>query len=512
MAVTNSGPEYAGDYDLKYIRIHNHAGEGVSPDTHGEDITSLVIEFNLYESIFNNSVTGSMVIADSANLIGNLPIQGTERISFRLSSKISTEIPDNVIDCSESGGHPMHIFAITDKKQVNDNLQTYTIQFASREFVRNLRLKVSEGFDMRMDEMVNKILFDPDYLDSKKALFYQKTRNKDKIVVPNMNPFRAINMIGKRALPDSLKGKGAGYLFYETTKGFHFRSWESLCVNKNGGLIDAKARFGYTQQNVEGPAGKYDKVIDGYKSVREYRFLETIHDTAANTALGTYGHRVITHNIYDKSYREDDYHYHNQWEDTDHIEDWPAVADSAIDYDTLEGTPYNKGISDYPESRVSLQSTAPFLHNEDAGAFGTPVEDDGVLEGIRIAQKNNIISGTKLELEVNGQSWLQAGDVIDFGLQSIENRDNMATQSKLDPQHSGRYIITGIRHRVAQEKYIQVLTCVKDSVRNGYNYAGKSYTEIAGEPTVEGIYDIDEGTTTDSSSEAIQSGQWHPGV
>ena len=79
----NSNIEFAGDYFLKYIHIRNHAGEGIKA-LKGENINHKVIEFNIYESIFSSSVTGSAVIGDTHNLISNLPIQGTERLSFML--------------------------------------------------------------------------------------------------------------------------------------------------------------------------------------------------------------------------------------------------------------------------------------------------------------------------------------------------------------------------------------------------------------------------------------------
>ena len=41
---------------------------------------------NIYESIYKTSITGSLVITDSNNLIAKLPIQGTERLSFKLST------------------------------------------------------------------------------------------------------------------------------------------------------------------------------------------------------------------------------------------------------------------------------------------------------------------------------------------------------------------------------------------------------------------------------------------
>ena len=91
--------------------------------------------------------------------------------------------------------------------------------------MRNTRLKVSQAYTGTLDSMVLEIT--KDYLDSKKTLFVESTSNQDKIVIPNMRPFDAINMIAKKAIPQNSRG-GVGYYFYETTKGFNFRSWESM--------------------------------------------------------------------------------------------------------------------------------------------------------------------------------------------------------------------------------------------------------------------------------------------
>ena len=510
------GLDFAGDYHFPYLHLINHMGEGVDSATHGENIIHLAVEFNIYESIYDSSVTGSVVIVDTQNLISRLPIQGTERLSFIITTKLANDDESTVIDCRESQGKEMHVFSVTDKKQLNDNTLTYTIHFASREFVRNLRTRVSESFSGRMDEMVNKIFTDPDYLDSQKTLYYQPTRNQDKIVVPNLNPFAAIGMMARRSLPEIDSSRGVGYLFYETTKGFHFRSWESLCVDKSGHMRDAKQHFRYVQGNMPSEPGKKksraDMIKEAYQNVESYKFNNNFHDVAANTNLGTYGHRVITHNIYNKSYREDDYHYHNRWNETSHLEDFPSIVDSPVDYDTKDGTPYQKGVSDYPEARISVQSTTQFAHNEGTGSYGTPVEDDGILEGARVSQLNKIAHGTQLEMTINGQARLSAGNIIEFDLQSVENRKD--SQGRLDPQYSGRYIITAIRHRVAQDKFIQVLTCVKDSSKSGYGYSGnKSFTEMAGRKQKGRSIDInqeDDYPTHEAPKNRL--GAWHPGV
>ena len=50
-------------------------------------------------------------------------------------------------------------------------------------------------------------------------------------------------------------------------------------------------------------------------------FANTFHDVAANTMLGTYGHRVISHNLFDKSYDIKDYNYHNDFMFSKHTEE-----------------------------------------------------------------------------------------------------------------------------------------------------------------------------------------------
>ena len=491
--------EFAGDFNLPSIVLHNYKNKGRPVDggnKRGVDIKHMVQEFNIFESMFSGAITGSMVLADATNLIGNLPIQGTERLTFKLATK---GMP--TIDCSDETGHPMHIYKLSDKQQAKDGMQIYVLHFCSREFLRNLRTKVSKAFSGTLDQMVNSIMTDKEFIDTRKDLFFQKTRNQDKIVIPNKRPFSAISMLCKRAMADN--SKHVGYYFYETTKGFHFRSWESLCVRDNKEPRKPVQTFRYMPMNIDDPDVD-DKIVHDYTSVEDYKFVNNFHDVAANTALGTYGHRVITHNLYNKSYKEDDYHYHNSFQETGHVDNNggygkessyttsnPMIVETPVDYDLVEGDTRQKGVSDFAESRVSLQATSQFVHNEETGAFGVDVAQDGVIEGERVSLTNQLHSGTRLQMTINGQAWLQAGDLIQFDVQSVENRDDRPT-GPLDPQLSGRYVISHIRHRVSGEYYKQVIECIKDSVARPYGTGVKSYAEIAGtEPKPVSPSDID---------------------
>ena len=449
--------EFAGDFNLGSIVIHNHEG------SLSVDIKRLVVEFNIYESIFNSALTGSLVISDSTSLLSKLPIQGTEIITFLLNTPGSP-----AINCL-SAAKAMHVYAVSDKQQTSDGAEIYTLHFASREFLRNIRTRVSQTYSGRMDQMVASIFGDKDYLDSRKKLSVQETSNQDKITIPNLHPFQAISLLQKRSLSTIDKSTNVGYHFYETPSGFHFRSWESMCVDKVGKPIPIKQSFEYMQMkhtDANAYGTKKTKITHEYQSVEDYRFINSSHDVAANQAAGTYANRVITHNLYNKSYKESNYHYHNSFKDTKHIDgNKVPVVSTPVDFD-------NKGISDYSESRVSVVPTTQYTHNEKTGAFGIDVEQDGITTASGVSQKNQVLGGTRLEMTIKGQSYLEAGDVVQFNLQTVENKFSSA--GSFDPQYSGRYVITKIRHRVTASEYINVIELTKDSVAGAWPSKGLS--------------------------------------
>ena len=471
-------PEIAGDYNLPHIDLINHKGEAI-------DLKFIFIELNLYESIYKNAVTGTLIITDAKNQIGRLEVQGLERIAFKLSSPGTKNVED-MLDASVETGEPFHVYKITDRKQIGPGVMQYTLHFGSREFMRNLRTKVSQAYNGRLDIAVRKILQEEDYLDSRKKLKYEKTGNSNKIVIPNLRPFDAINMIANRSLPE--KSNTVGYYFYQTVKGFHFRSWDSMVSKQGNATRPIAQEFYYMPLKFKDEAIE-NKIEHDFKSVQSYRFLNNFHDVAANTALGTYGHRVISYNLYDKSIVEGDWNYHNMFDSTKHTDyennyrdaEKTPIASSPVDYDNT------KGISDYPESRVSLQSTTQFLHNKEKGAkYGLDVFGDSFNKGQQVSQQNQILHGTTLKLVVKGQSYLEPGDLIQFNIRPI---DADKTDIEEDYRYSGQYVITKIRHQITSDIYTMVLECAKDSVVNPVVAGEPQYKANKNKGDLEDIYD-----------------------
>ena len=484
MATNTKAPdhiEFAGDYDCKNIFLHDHTGEKV-------DILQVTDELNIYESIYKSALTGSIVITDAQNLISKLEIQGMERLSFVIRTPGATDDRD-IVNASEISGHPFHIYKITNRVQIAPGTLRYVLHFGSREFMRNIRTKVSQAYDGRLDRAVYAMFLDENYLDSKKTLTFEPCGNSDKFTIANMRPFDAINMIAKRALPE--KSNGVGYYFYETTKGYHFRSWENMCVSQGRHRRPTKQIFYYAPINVKDDADVPNKIEYDYKLVESYEFINNVHDTAANAAIGTYGHRVISYNFYDKSFTENDYNYHTQFGITRHTDDQSsrfdgekfAVSKSFVDED-------DRKISDYPESRISLQGTTQFAHNDETGAYGLDVLEDGRKLGQAVAQQQQVLQGTALKLVIKGQSYIEAGDVIEFKMRAVDEKNDKGEE---DRQFSGRYIVTKVRHQINPTKYVMILECAKDSVKTGYLTSYEKIPRNKNIPTLRDAYQVEQG-------------------
>jgi len=453
-------PDKVGDYNLNSVVLINSVGDRV------ELPMGTIAELNVFEDIYSNAVTGTAHIVDAYNIIANAALQGNERIAFTLSTPgVSTDRVD-AVNASVDTGYPFHVHALTDRKIVNETTMSYTLHFCSKELFRNVRTRVSKAYNGGLAETVVGILRDKDGINTRKKIYFEETRNSDKIVIPNLRPFDAINLISRKAL--SKNAKGAGYYFYETTKGFHFRSYESMLAYQSLYNRDEILTLSFEPQIVSPMS---DRQIRNQYVVEEYEFIQHF-DSIAQQSMGTYASRVITHNIYDKSYDIKDYHYHNQFPTMFHTDQVGnasrknyAMSDTPVDNDPKEGgVPGDKTVSDYPNSQVILQGSTRFLHNENTGIFGTSTDNEGLTEAIRLSQENQIENSTRVKLTIKGHSQLEVGDVIRFNLPSLEPNKGEFKGYKLDEFHSGRYLVTKLQHRVILGEYQMILTCVKDSV------------------------------------------------
>ena len=215
--------EYAGEYIIEECSIYSTSGEVV-------DVTALVSTINIFEDIFKSSLTGNIALVDTNNLLTRLPLIGQEKLRLKLSTpQITVADRSRSLDFTD---HPLYIYQVSAKVPVNDSTDALVLSFTTAEAVRSNRIRVSQAFEGEPAvDIIKKIIRDEDLLNSKKEFYYEETANNYKFVSPNMRPIDFINSITSRCLSKTYNFAPT-FLFYETCRGFFFRTIDNMLDNK----------------------------------------------------------------------------------------------------------------------------------------------------------------------------------------------------------------------------------------------------------------------------------------
>ena len=172
--------KYAGEVELQKLVLISSSGTAI-------DLTELVININIYESLFSHAISGSILIGDTNNLAVNLPIIGQEYLMVKLNTP-SLEGDKESIDFTEN------VFVIYKIKQreADGNMQVLELQFTTPEMLKNNRVRVSKSYTETIDNIAEDILTNTKYIDSKKDLFIEPTVGIRRMVIPNLNPYHAL--------------------------------------------------------------------------------------------------------------------------------------------------------------------------------------------------------------------------------------------------------------------------------------------------------------------------------
>ena len=423
------------------------------------DVGTMIGDFNIYESIYNKTLSGNILLVDSQNIIRKLPLTGNERIEF----KFFTPGSPYAYDFTEKTGHPMYIYKIQSRTRINPKTQIYMINFCSKEMIDNELKVVSNAQTDTHSNMVANIIKDPTFLGSNKNFFYEPSIGLYKHVFNQLRPFDSIDQISQ--ITTSLKFNNAGYYFYETVAGFNFRSLESLLAIEANTARPTVARYKSKPANISDGKGEKD-IKNEMGVVMDYQIKDQF-DTLKNLRNGVYASRLITHNQLNKTYEETDFNYELNYPKSFHTE-----TDSSGGRESDKGIlpkyiREGKSLSDFPESTLYLRSDTNALHYTTEGNIvDTPNLKEIVQQ--RLSQRLAFQS-LRIELTVNGYTAVKAGDLITFELPSYEPKDGNEPTDR-DPYMSGRYLVTAVRHRIdiKMKKHIMVLECMKDSVRVPY--------------------------------------------
>jgi len=441
----------AGDYILSDVTLISYqAIDGSTPKK--ISVRDSIVEINIYESINNKCLSGDITLVDSLNVANHLPLTGFERIEFTFFTPSS----NRGFNFSEKSGHPMYVYKIANRVETNPRTQAYTLFFTSKEMIKNEQVRCSQAFDTTFDNVIIELLRNQNYLNSKKMLTIEETKGVHKVVCPRQRPFRFIDYLSKNS--QSLKYDNASMYFYETAYGFVYQSIESMLAIGNTVARPVVAKFVSKPTNM----GADKNIIELMQIAEDVKVISQ-YDTLKSLRNGVYASRLVTHDLFEKRFKEVDFDYHNSFEKSFHTEHDGKGAKTYNKFATpLFPFENNKFLSDNAEGTLYYQSETKKVHNT------TELPNSENILQKSLSQKS-MFDSMKIAMTVPGFTGLSCGDLIAYEMPSYEPSDKK-DPLEIDPYMSGRYLVESIRHtfNVGRDKHIMNIECIKDTVRNPY--------------------------------------------
>tara|TARA_B100000886_G_scaffold159420_1_gene108677 strand:+ start:572 stop:1939 length:1368 start_codon:yes stop_codon:yes gene_type:complete len=433
--------QYAGEYDITQCKILTTSGKQF-------DILPVVQDIVIFESIFTQSITGIITILDTTDLVNNGPIIGEEKLQIKLLTPQVNEKPDTIIDYTKT---PLDIYKIGGLRGDGEKANVLSLHFASQEVYKNAISKISRSYKGSCSDIVDKIFRDKEYLDSDKEITIEETNGLRKIVFPSMKPFKAIDMLCRQSNSKNFKDSPS-YLFYETTKGYNFRSVDGLCSQE--------PKMTYEENVPDRVEGGVKNVDVNLRTINEFAVIGP-RNTTDNIYEGMLSSNIKIHDIYNKKINYFTYNYFDEFDKDIHLEDKPYISESK---DKLS----NKGLADYSNAMnfVTITSNGKSFDEPDNYPYAPDdLEKIVMRRNSRLRQFQNSIT---LNMMIPGNTFIKAGDVLEIKI----GASSTVTDRTNDPNYTGKYLITKIRHNFNNSKkdvrHTINMTVVKDSVDYEY--------------------------------------------
>jgi len=478
--------QYAGEYSLEICEIYAASGAVL-------DLKDQFASINIYEDIMKNALTGDISLVDTNNLLTNLPIIGQEKLALRI---VTPNAEDNssreiAVNFTET---PLYIYKVDSKTDINDSTITYTLSFTTAEAIRANRIRISQSFSGEPSvDIVRKVLRDEELLNSKKEFFYELTSNNFKFVAPNMRPFEFINAVSRRCLSREYNFSPT-FLFYETVKGYFFRTIDSMMDRKNPRVIYRED----TPNIIEGSESRPNAVKNLY-NILNYSVVGST-DVMMNMRKGMYASTLTMIDLVNKTAENFNYNYFDDFPEDKHVDAFNAYGSRNAPLASDVRDDYNNRLSDYDQAAIYMQAVD---RDSPGGLFSARYEGQYDYTGTdnwlqrRRGRFTSLDSAITLRIEVPGQTTLQAGDLLGI---NMRNQGILAEEDR-DPYYSGRYLVKKLKHEFTRGQGVYKHTChmevVRDTIKQPYPNAGV--------PLIDGGNSVEEVIPTGSEDPGVVS-------
>jgi len=445
--------------NIRKFELHQAKNNGTTIDISGS-----VTEIKYYEDILSNSVSLSAIITETGetddNNVGNkgildgLPVRGGEPSTIHIEDHDGTSL-------NFKGDSKLYVNRVRNVIS-GTSKDVYVLDFVPRELFANEQCRVVKRYDGKISENIKKILEKDTSksagIKTKKKLNIDETNLEYNFIGNDRKPFYVCTWLASKAVPAKAGKLGgiAGFLFYETHKGYNFRSIDVLFDTKQNKV---KGRYIFTNTDDE-PTGYDGKILD-YGIDRDI-------DLQNNLVIGAYANRTLFFDYYAMNYKVRNFSVdesggadNNEGAGSkDKIE--TAGKSGSFPGDTVADE-FRKPVSrlmtrvldigSLPSGKDALEQLENWKDKPDKPTY------DSSKVMVQSVMRYNQMFAIKINITIAANFDLCAGDLIYCEFPQISTEPNTPTNQ----QSGGIYMISSLCHRLTTRDAYTSLTLVRDT-------------------------------------------------
>lgn len=412
------------------------------------DLSNGVSDLYYYESVLQETIKVSFTFADTGysisdngfltSIIEGLPLYGQEKVDLKMTDNLGNQLS---IPLYVSKINPL--YADTKKSLI-------ALDLASKEYIMNEQVRLNMRFDGKISDHVKKILTDKKILNSSKNLDIEETSNNYNFIGNNKKPFYACTWVAKKSIPNiqNAKGNTAGYFFFETSKGFKFKSIDTLLSQQ------PVKRLIYNRT----PDTKGENTPEGYDGkILEYNIDNTI-SLKEKLEIGAYSTKIVLFDPFNC-------YYEVQFPRAEEKEKNLKLAAKELPVFNKEFPNNFTRTTYYMVDKGSLPSgtTQQQIQKSKEENF----DPRNILN--QSTMRYNQLFTVRTSIVIPGDFSLSAGDIIEIETPKLSSDKNQ-DKSK---QFGGIYMIADLCHYISSRRTFTKLNLVRDS------YGKKAPTSIS---------------------------------
>ena len=433
----------AGFYTLRSMKIRpllpsQRKGEGSADHV---DITKVVTDWSLQESIDSPFISGSAIIQESDDLLSKVPLIGEEEIEITYQDFYG-----------DIQTHIMFIYSIEDIKplsSINDRMVKYTVRFCTKQKLLTDTKEISRSFSKQKISDIASILYEEYFKPhTDKEIEIEETDGEQVVVVPCLYPDAAMQFLSRRAY--SSNNKTSLYRFFETREKYYFCTSEYL-TNKYSGFEgiseEERNRLFFIYNTVDDNTGTGQTIAQ--QSVNTVNYGTKV-DTMNDMKLGGYRRTVNELDINYRSRIKRTYDYSDEYKDYKAPEDLKLTHSQEFldSFMADENSPTTTLVTDFPQigmGKGKNNMLKPYQHFYE-NYTTKPIVDYHM-------------NRNAFDIEINGREKLYAGMIINLELIKFSN--TLAGTREIDTERSGKYLIMNVGSNFSGDEFKQTLRITK---------------------------------------------------